>query len=158
MARNRGRKRSGANKSRRLRHMVKDLYGETCMCCGAEGCENNPAEVDHIYPWAKYPDRRFDISNLQVLCRRCNTKKSDHVAIDYRSEHHKDKLINKLRDIDTKKGKKSVARKEYPPDYKEKAKHILSKLTDQERVIVSRNCKSLEQLHKRVFDKYKILL
>ncbi len=34
--------------------------------------------VDHIVPLSDlHPDLRYEISNLQVLCRRCNSSKGD---------------------------------------------------------------------------------
>ncbi|MGF1602027.1 MAG: HNH endonuclease [Thermosynechococcaceae cyanobacterium] len=33
--------------------------------------------IDHIRPISKYPDLAIDTKNLQLLCDRCNRKKSD---------------------------------------------------------------------------------
>jgi 5-methylcytosine-specific restriction endonuclease McrA len=34
--------------------------------------------VDHIIPLVDlHPELRYEISNLQVLCRRCNSRKGD---------------------------------------------------------------------------------
>jgi 5-methylcytosine-specific restriction endonuclease McrA len=55
-----------------------ERYGNRCLCCGATGV---PLHIDHVIPLAR--GGRNDISNLQPLCKRCNSRKyAKH--IDYR--------------------------------------------------------------------------
>lgn len=53
-------------------------YGFCCVCCG----ECKPLTVDHIVPVSK--GGSSDISNIQPLCKSCNSSKRDK-TIDYRS-------------------------------------------------------------------------
>jgi 5-methylcytosine-specific restriction endonuclease McrA len=62
-----------------IRKTVFKMYGRRCMKC--ESIVN--CEVDHIYPVYLYPSSRLLLSNLQVLCRRCNSDKGRKTA-DYR--------------------------------------------------------------------------
>lgn len=44
----------------------------------AECKATNDLTVDHIVPLVDlHPDLRYEISNLKVLCRRCNSRKGD---------------------------------------------------------------------------------
>ena len=43
-----------------------------CSSCGA----SDDLTVDHIIPYSERPDLAYDITNLDVLCRRCNSAKS----------------------------------------------------------------------------------
>lgn len=51
------------NKTTRPKVYKRDDY--TCQLCGKRGIE---LQVDHILPWSKYPDLRFDIDNCRTLC------------------------------------------------------------------------------------------
>lgn len=66
---------------RDLRMMVLKKYGERCMKCGSL---SSPS-VDHIKAKSLYPELALDISNLQVLCKPCNSSKSNGAPIDYRT-------------------------------------------------------------------------
>ena len=66
---------------RELRHRVLYHYGRSCMACGATKVE---LHVDHIKPISKYPELKMEISNLQVLCKKCNMDKSNKHQTDYR--------------------------------------------------------------------------
>ena len=46
--------------------------GFVCVQCGAR----HRLEVDHIQPVRDRPDLSFDLSNLQVLCAACHTRKT----------------------------------------------------------------------------------
>lgn len=41
-----------------------------CTICG----EKEGLQVDHISPWAKYPELRFNLDNCRTLCFRCHYK------------------------------------------------------------------------------------
>jgi hypothetical protein len=54
----------------RLRKKVFEKDQHKCVLCG--GCDN--LHVDHIKPWAKYPELRFELSNCRTLCAKCHYK------------------------------------------------------------------------------------
>ncbi|GAA4443542.1 HNH endonuclease signature motif containing protein [Novipirellula rosea] len=58
---------------RQVRQRVWQRYGGQCADCGAR----DYLEFDHIIPVAK-GGSNLD-ANIQLLCRRCNLKKSDHI-------------------------------------------------------------------------------
>lgn len=64
-----------------LRRIVLKKYGAICMKCGG----NEAIAVDHIKPRSLYPKLELDFDNMQVLCRSCNSKKSNKNSIDYRT-------------------------------------------------------------------------
>jgi hypothetical protein len=45
--------------------------GKVCKNCG----RRRDLTVDHILPRSRYPERALDPTNLQVLCRKCNSAK-----------------------------------------------------------------------------------
>ncbi len=51
------------------RQAVIDRDGEKCTVCGDE---EGPFQVDHIKPFAYYPDLRFDVDNGRVICLSCH--------------------------------------------------------------------------------------
>lgn len=61
----------GSGLWREVRALVLFVKGRVCAFCGER---NGPFHVDHIVParisWAA----RFELWNLQVLCRRCHVK------------------------------------------------------------------------------------
>lgn len=66
-----------------LKRRVLHHYGLRCMRCEAV---NTELHVDHIRPKSKAPHLSLTFSNLQVLCRDCNIRKSNLHAIDYREK------------------------------------------------------------------------
>lgn len=58
------------------------LFLWRCARCGEPGSPNNPLSADHIIPYSKGGHGR--ITNMQPLCRACNTSKRDRSADDYR--------------------------------------------------------------------------
>jgi hypothetical protein len=58
---------------RDVRQRVWQSYGGRCAECAAE----DYLEFDHIIPVAKGGSNAD--ANIQLLCRRCNSKKSDHI-------------------------------------------------------------------------------
>ena len=67
--------------SRSLRFAVLEASDRRCALCGATAKER-PLDVDHIVPRSK--GGRTEITNLQVLCSRCNRAKRDTSTQDYR--------------------------------------------------------------------------
>ena len=59
--------------------LERDNY--TCQICGVSGVE---LQVDHIQPWVKYIEGRFDINNCRTLCVGC------HYFITYGKKKPKD--------------------------------------------------------------------
>lgn len=39
-----------------------------CLLCG----NKNNLQVDHIKPWAKFPEERFNMKNCRTLCAKCH--------------------------------------------------------------------------------------
>ena len=56
----------------KCRNAVMKTFAHTCVECGAT--EN--LELDHMLPVKSYPEKAFDIENLQVLCKDCHKGKS----------------------------------------------------------------------------------
>jgi hypothetical protein len=63
----------------RLRFLVLKRDNFKCCACGASPAKdpNVQLEVDHIFPWAKGGETIPE--NLQTLCKKCNSGKSDLV-------------------------------------------------------------------------------
>lgn len=55
-----------------LRLAAKRRDGFACVKCGAVGS----LEVDHIKPVRDAPELSFELSNLQTLCIRCHSRKT----------------------------------------------------------------------------------
>lgn len=59
-------------------------YGLACGKCGAEQTARSRTNIDHIKPRKFFPELALDIDNLQPLCGKCNKRKGNGAAIDYR--------------------------------------------------------------------------
>lgn len=64
----------------KLRKQVLSMYDRKCMCCGS----TEYIHVDHIKPRSLFKELELDINNMQLLCRSCNTRKSNRDFTDYR--------------------------------------------------------------------------
>ena len=63
-------KRKGrGNKPFRNSILKRDDY--TCVMCNTKRA---PLEVDHIYPWALFPELRYELNNGRTLCQECHGK------------------------------------------------------------------------------------
>lgn len=60
---------------------VKQRFGNRCLCCGLSESER-PLTMDHVIPIAM--GGKHVASNLQPLCKPCNSRKKDR-HIDYRN-------------------------------------------------------------------------
>lgn len=58
-----------------------ERYGHICLACGQE----KPLTQDHVIPLSQ--GGAHDISNIQPLCRECNSSKGNRVIIDFRLEY-----------------------------------------------------------------------
>ena len=76
-----------------LRKKVLFAFGKRCMKCNK--LFNSP-HVDHIKPRSKYEHLQLEITNLQVLCKKCNQDKSDLNSTDYRTQSQKKTAIDGL--------------------------------------------------------------
>jgi 5-methylcytosine-specific restriction endonuclease McrA len=56
-----------------------EFYGPTCM---KPGCGSTDLTLDHVIPL--HPDGDHAISNFQLLCKSCNSSKSNRSSADYR--------------------------------------------------------------------------
>lgn len=72
-----------------VRQRALKIYGAECHCCLSQGSKLEPLHVDHIKPKSLYPRLALDITNLQILCKKCSEQKSNLHETDYRPELHK---------------------------------------------------------------------
>jgi 5-methylcytosine-specific restriction endonuclease McrA len=70
-----------------VRYQALQKCGARCQCCGASPADGALMHVDHIKPRSRFPELQLELSNLQVLCRRCNQGKSNIDATDWRYAH-----------------------------------------------------------------------
>lgn len=63
-----------------VKRAVKERDGQTCLACGYDS--KRSLQVDHIFPFSMGGDSKM--SNLQTLCKRCNTLKGEE-TINFRS-------------------------------------------------------------------------
>lgn len=64
-------------KWKELRAVVFKRDGHFCRHCSTGPTHDNPLHIDHVKPRSKFPELALDISNLRVLCSKCNISKSD---------------------------------------------------------------------------------
>lgn len=81
-----------------LRYLAFKHYGRRCMCCGA-GPHECQLQVDHIKPRIRYPELALELTNLQILCRKCNSGKSWKDTTDWRDEPLTEEQAQHLRSI-----------------------------------------------------------
>ena len=60
-----------------IRKQIIKESGRVCSECKKRIRESNDVTVDHILPRSKYPSLALEKNNLCVLCRSCNSRKSD---------------------------------------------------------------------------------
>lgn len=51
--------------------------GEQCSHCGRADV---PLDVDHLHKRGSHPELKYDLNNLQLLCRRCHDRKDNQSA------------------------------------------------------------------------------
>lgn len=65
------------------------IYGPICMRCRDGTFGPGAICVDHIRPRSEVPELALDMSNLQILCKRCNKEKGNSEIADYRPKNWK---------------------------------------------------------------------
>jgi 5-methylcytosine-specific restriction endonuclease McrA len=60
---------------RLIREQVIQEEGRVCQRCRRYISNDNDLTVDHIKPRSKFPELALEKSNLQILCRKCNSAK-----------------------------------------------------------------------------------
>lgn len=75
----------------------------SCAACSSTIKWTKRIHIDHIKPRSKYPELRYLISNLQILCDRCNRAKHAYDGDDWR-----DVTLNRRKQ---QKARKAKARK-----------------------------------------------
>jgi HNH endonuclease len=65
---------------RAARESVVKRDGRKCRACLEDIRHPRDLSVDHIRPRSKFPHLALELSNLQVLCRRCNSAKGARVS------------------------------------------------------------------------------
>jgi HNH endonuclease len=78
---------------RPVREPLLELQHGACFYCG--GRLKSTGDVDHFFPWSRYPDDRLD--NLVVAHPTCNRQKKDFLA----SPDHLASWTRRLADFDT---------------------------------------------------------
>ena len=64
---------------------IKLLAAKHCGLCKVRFTKNNPRHIDHVQPLSK--GGFHEDSNLQVLCRSCNVRKSNKDPIEFARQH-----------------------------------------------------------------------
>jgi len=69
-----------------LRYAALKRDGGRCLCCGRSGKDDGVVlNVDHIKSRTAHPELALTLSNLQVLCARCNQGKGWEDDTDWRT-------------------------------------------------------------------------
>ena len=65
------------------------VYGCSCQKCGS----TIDLQLDHIKPVFHFPEKTFDINNMQILCKSCNYEKGASNVVDYRTVDEVERFI-----------------------------------------------------------------
>lgn len=63
----------------RLKIFIKSIYKEECCFCR----NKNNLQCDHIVPISIDPSKCLDYENIQILCKDCNSEKSNKASLRY---------------------------------------------------------------------------
>jgi hypothetical protein len=76
-----------SKKTQHWRNEIFQLFGYTCQMCGTKSGNGYKVILNahHIYPWSKYPTKRWDIDNGICLCESCHndTKGNEEAWIPF---------------------------------------------------------------------------
>jgi len=64
---------------RSLRNEIVAENRNVCQSCGKKIRKKVDITVDHVLPRSKYPQLSLEKSNLQIMCRKCNSSKGNYV-------------------------------------------------------------------------------
>lgn len=67
---------------------IETTQGWRCAACSKNLYQERDAEVDHILPISKFPHLKSTESNLQILCRSCNSTKHAYDGDDWKKVVH----------------------------------------------------------------------
>ena len=62
-----------------LRQKIINSHKNICKNCGKTITEKNDITIDHILPRSKFPENELEMSNMQILCRSCNSSKGNKI-------------------------------------------------------------------------------
>lgn len=68
-----------------MRLWMLENYDNICFSCGS----TEHLEVDHIQPISRFPHGALKHRNLQILCRSCNSLKSNRTSRRFKAAIHK---------------------------------------------------------------------
>ena len=63
----------------KVRNNALKKFKNTCIICNSK----HNLSVDHIKPRSKYPHLALELSNTQILCKSCNSKKGNKIKNTY---------------------------------------------------------------------------
>lgn len=66
-----------------IRYEALKKHGNECFACGRSPKDGVQIHVDHILPRSIFPNKALTLSNLQILCKDCNTAKSNTDKTDW---------------------------------------------------------------------------
>lgn len=72
--------------AREAKRLHKKEFGYSCLCCKGK-FKPGQLHADHIIPIFMRPELRLDLSNIQILCGKCNVNKRGLVR-DYRPDNY----------------------------------------------------------------------
>jgi len=68
-------------KWRRTKAAYEKTVPHVCVVCGKQDLVGMDLTVDHILPRHDYPDLQYDLNNLQIMCRSCNSSKQNRINV-----------------------------------------------------------------------------
>lgn len=66
---------------KKIRKQIIKSSDSICSNCGKNITKSSDITIDHIKPRSKYPHLSYDLNNLTILCRECNSRKGNREYI-----------------------------------------------------------------------------